>query len=1564
MSEEPRSTDPRSPSTSASAAGEPRSKGTDSTRTGPNGTGSIPGSTAARDGAFCRAAELEQLVELVSASLATDGVSSAATVAPSLVLLGGGSGMGKTRLFDETRAAAERLGVCVRETFCYERQGIPFLPILRLVKEMIGESGDRLALWRRYAHVLSRVFPELSAELGEEEPPIELPDEAGKTQFFDALTSIIGELSREQPLLLMVHDLHRSDRGTVEFIEYLARNAHLQQLGRRPETAALSAEEESRGWREIRSREGRRGEYLGEGLAPHAGEIPETGARWMVIANHRAPDGGSTTEVTPSIPGVIDTLAREPFAARIDLSPLGEPEVRAIASCLLGPSGLSTAAARRLAFVTGGNPLSVIEACRAVQGGVDIDALLEDLEREPPAAEVAPIIEDVAAPAPPESARTESSEKEVETGKSDAKKSDPKKSDPKKSDAKKSVAKKSDAEGPVTVEATAEPETLDAVRRGVCAGRLVRRRLDRMDETPRATLEVLAVLRRPAPARSLEAILDRDAESIAADLAYLRAEGFAKSIELQGAERWFLVHEDHVRWTYEAIEDERRRRWHARIGHFLSEQQRAHEPVRAYEIYEHLRLGETPRGALPSGLTAARYFARAYAGELAVRILREILPMLESDADAPARLGHLYDLSILEAQHDDLSVAKTHIKQVIESEGLSAGRRVDAGLHLAEIYLTLDEPLKGLKSLNRLPKETIDEAAGLAMPRISEMRARLRLQRQDPKRAISLCLRGLQELDAIAEAEEPAAPTEEIAFQRARLQECLADAHIARGDQVSAIHGYQTLLDLVEELGDDVLLARVLRRVGRVYYDRGNHFRAARYLFRALEVIGRTQDIRALSSTYDLLGKVYRNSGDFLRSLEYFRRSLHLRERIGDKEGLSPTLNSTGSLYAHNGDYERAIRYFKRSLSNSERSESTAGIVRALLHLGWVYHDLGERKQVESLAKQILILAQEFNLSELEGEGHRLQGNLGFLRGNWKQSEREFRRSLEIAQRRGLVKLEAASHLDLGMLLAEREDVDGALKRITKGLLLAEEMQAIPLQVRGHVLKGQIARQLKGGTPERAIESYRRGLELVAGGTLLPLQFELESAMARTHQSNLDFEAARGCYERAERIFEQVSAGLPDDMRVVYQDDRRRKNFLDDLQRFQKEASGRTSVPLALTSGSEAPRSRRSLPVPAEAAGGGAFVQVLTAIDGLAAALTVQEWATALLSESRRLAPAPRGFLWEESGSGGGPLARSDMGPEEEWSHGRFPARIAARAIADERVILSTDPGWDALVEELDGDGAMHKRSVAVVPVLAASDFRGALYLERPTVGNPFGAEEIELLRQLLLLGRGQLTALVEVRRLRTFEGTHVLTAGGFDLECPDFVEGLRRRGESLGSIEVVVPGFDLLLSSRRDETVVEEFVAVAGPGCSHTVRLGGDRYVFLFPGESIDAMRARRESIAAELTELRTRHSVADENEVMVRVQAIESGDDEAKEMLAVYRSQLFRGGEFSVDEEISQLTSGEMSLKEAKTALEKRYITSELLKSGGNITRAAESLGVHRPQLSTLIKKHRVRREDFEPS
>jgi DNA-binding NtrC family response regulator len=56
------------------------------------------------------------------------------------------------------------------------------------------------------------------------------------------------------------------------------------------------------------------------------------------------------------------------------------------------------------------------------------------------------------------------------------------------------------------------------------------------------------------------------------------------------------------------------------------------------------------------------------------------------------------------------------------------------------------------------------------------------------------------------------------------------------------------------------------------------------------------------------------------------------------------------------------------------------------------------------------------------------------------------------------------------------------------------------------------------------------------------------------------------------------------------------------------------------------------------------------------------------------------------------------------------------------------------------------------------------------------------------------------------------------------------------------------------------------------------------------------------------------------------------------------------------TRLSSEKLSLKALKTKIEIECITEALGRAHGNITRAAELLGMKRPRLSQLIKEHRI--------
>lgn len=1393
-----------------------------------------------------------------------------------LTLVKGAAGLGKSRLIHDALSAdavdTDLPLLCCRVQ-CHERQGIPFLPVLRLIKDLILQSGEESALWRRYAHVLARVFPELREELGEDVLTLPLPGHSGRIQFHEALGEILFELAQGRTLILVLHDLHRSDPGTIEFVEFLARNSSLSSQQGSAE-GPLGGATDTRDWKHIRAREGRAGEFASSIIEGEAfdQESAEPGGRLLLLADHG--QGEDNCKTSQALQG----LSLQPFCQTVEIPAFETEEATPFLEELL-EGEVSAEISTLISNACDGNPLLISELGRLLS----------------------------------------------ESG----------------------VASPIEEENVQALVESAGSSSMTTV--------LVERRLAALPPLERKVLEHLAMLRRPVQSALLAKSCAVTEERLISALEDLNRRGYLLIQEIQNKVRYSIAHEMYLQGVRDFLGNDQARRLQADLGKALAEDERSGDPVRAYEIFELLSAAEQFTAAIPHGMVAMRFFASAYAEPLAIDIGRRLLPHVEGEAGSPERREILSTLARIELESDQPQASKTHIKALIAESGLDPVIRYESQVFLSNIYLQINEPLKGIKVLNRVSNAELEAAGPLSHARVSTMRAKLRLKRLDIKRAMSLCLRAQKEISAVEDHPEA------VALQ-CQIHEVTAETHLARGDSAAALNSYQRVLELVEERDDAVSLGTLLRTIGRVYYDRGKHFRAARYLFRAMEVVEKTQDLKSLAATYDLLGKIYRNSGDFSRSLGYFRRALHLSERIGDSAEISPTLNSIGSLHAHSGDYSRAVRYFKRSVSNSEKQGSTRGIVQSFLHLGWTWFALGERKQVENLVRQILILSQEFDMPENQAEGHRLQGNLALLRGEWKAAAKELKKAEELSLKRGSERVVAASCFDQAQLAIEQEQYEAALKVVTRGMVTAESLQSVPLLVRGFLLKGAIARQRNEDGYEKALENYEKALQMITGDSLLPLQWQIHYAMARVLHATHEIEGARTHYERASALVERISQRLPEDMRVVFRDDRRRKDFFTDLMRFRKETATVMPVPQVAVPEERTDNVAENPAVedaPVQELGHNAYFQTMQV---LGQHQELRAFLAGLLEEVRRVVPSPRGFIAARRRRRWQSLADVDMGPEEDW----LPPQHALGGLAQESLsrgsaLRSGDSDWDAWVESHPAGSSLRGRSLLAVPFEASDLFSAVLVLERPTAGHPFQPQELDRIGEMMSLVRGQLAALARTADLLEYEQSEIGSRAAFDDDLGEMLFRHQRDKEPLGFMEISLPGLDLLLRDREDELFVRSLIETLQPihGVYHT---GGDHLICSLIGTGEENLRKRCKDLQHVLQDLREKFSLPVDVAVTVLPHWFAVASAEISS-LASSGSEFFRAGaQPDLDQEVASLTSGEMSLKEAKAALEKRYIIAELFRSGGNITRAAEALGIHRPQLSNLLKRHDIRKEDFE--
>ncbi|WP_234348021.1 helix-turn-helix transcriptional regulator [Streptomyces specialis] len=154
----------------------------------------------------------------------SEGLVRAGEGEPQAALVGGEAGVGKTRLVEEFLAEARGAGALTAVGACVEvgADGLPFAPVstvLRALHRHLGEELTRAAAG--FGGELARLLPELG-EPGEAVRAARDVEVRGR--LFEMTARLLESLAQERLLVLVIEDLHWSDRSTRELLGYLFRS--------------------------------------------------------------------------------------------------------------------------------------------------------------------------------------------------------------------------------------------------------------------------------------------------------------------------------------------------------------------------------------------------------------------------------------------------------------------------------------------------------------------------------------------------------------------------------------------------------------------------------------------------------------------------------------------------------------------------------------------------------------------------------------------------------------------------------------------------------------------------------------------------------------------------------------------------------------------------------------------------------------------------------------------------------------------------------------------------------------------------------------------------------------------------------------------------------------------------------------------------------------------------------------------------------------------------------------------------------------------------------------------
>jgi predicted ATPase/predicted Ser/Thr protein kinase len=144
-----------------------------------------------------------------------------------VVLVEGEPGIGKSRLIQEAQLYARIRGFTVLTGRCYEQEtGIPYLPFIEQFAgrfsgmdraDVLDELGDAAPEFVTLVPEVRKTAPDIA-------PSIPLEPAQERLRLFASVSEVLTRLSRRNPVVLILEDLHWADAASLRLFQHLARS--------------------------------------------------------------------------------------------------------------------------------------------------------------------------------------------------------------------------------------------------------------------------------------------------------------------------------------------------------------------------------------------------------------------------------------------------------------------------------------------------------------------------------------------------------------------------------------------------------------------------------------------------------------------------------------------------------------------------------------------------------------------------------------------------------------------------------------------------------------------------------------------------------------------------------------------------------------------------------------------------------------------------------------------------------------------------------------------------------------------------------------------------------------------------------------------------------------------------------------------------------------------------------------------------------------------------------------------------------------------------------------------
>lgn len=357
--------------------------------------------------------------------------------------------------------------------------------------------------------------------------------------------------------------------------------------------------------------------------------------------------------------------------------------------------------------------------------------------------------------------------------------------------------------------------------------------------------------------------------------------------------------------------------------------------------------------------------------------------------------------------------------------------------------------------------------------------------------------------------------------------------------------------ECISKLGDAVdtrLVVEFYRTRGESFVNTGDYDKAKEECARCIELARKVSNDIQVAWALNMLADIERHQGNYAQSEEIYKQCHDLAEKEGDNYLLTEIAKDMGLLLYRRGVVERALsqwgtatesfrtaeRFLMEALHRCEgldvAEKLRRGIERqAYNYLGIIKVTEGHYGEAEEYYDRCEQLTKRYNLAPYVQNSY---GELRRRQGRLIEAKKHYEAFLDYASRAGLKLEQARAYNNLGIVLLDQGDLDGAHRNFDQSLELTSNIGVRDTRIETLIMKGIAwARQ---DEHEKALDHYRESLRLRAesqkGSDADKDRNVADNGTAEEVYREVGEElVARGEFTKAQDFLERCLATAPDD---------------------------------------------------------------------------------------------------------------------------------------------------------------------------------------------------------------------------------------------------------------------------------------------------------------------------------------------------------------------------------------------------------------------------------------------------